>query len=443
MDKINPGLGKALALTITLLILTSVSIGLSPGGPTPDGRPRLDVVAVGMDVCAPYWAGYECGETPEQELAKVQKTIKQEGLSWKAGMNPIAMLSRDERRRLLGLKPPNASRLREIEERQQKNRQILRDTEITTEPIGGLPDSFDWRDRNGENYITPIKAQGDCGSCWAFAGLAALEASANIHYDNPDLDLDLSEQDLITCYLSDGCCGAYDSDIEYMFSTYFQNTGVSTEKCFPYEACDSIDNAPCDDCTSTVSCSNKCPDWQDDAWKTNGYVSPYLTIDAIKETIMDYGPVEVGMEVYTDFFGYTGGIYEPATPTLAGYHAVTIVGWGKEATVDYWIVKNSWGTSWGEDGYFRIKMGECDIDSWFAFAVILDDECPPDFKKFDLNDDKWVDMGDLFTITKSGYWGCSRCEPGYEDFDLNGDKAVDMGDLFAVTKSGYWSEECP
>jgi len=69
--------------------------------------------------------------------------------------------------------------------------------------------------------------------------------------------------------------------------------------------------------------------------------------------------------------------------------------------------------------------------------------CPPEFERVDLNDDHEVDMGDLFAITKSGYWGCyPDCGPGYEEFDLNEDGAVDMGDLFAVTKSGYWGEEC-
>jgi len=70
--------------------------------------------------------------------------------------------------------------------------------------------------------------------------------------------------------------------------------------------------------------------------------------------------------------------------------------------------------------------------------------CSEEFSKVDLNDDHEVDMGDLFAITKSGYWGCyPGCEPGYEDFDLNTDEAVDMGDLFAVTKSGHWGDTCP
>ncbi len=75
------------------------------------------------------------------------------------------------------------------------------------------------------------------------------------------------------------------------------------------------------------------------------------------------------MTVYSDFFDYSGGIYSHTTESIAGYHAVTIVGFGTYDGLDYWIVKNSWGEDWGENGYFRIVMGDSGIDSWFAYAV--------------------------------------------------------------------------
>jgi len=97
-----------------------------------------------------------------------------------------------------------------------------------------------------------------------------------------------------------------------------------------------------------------------------------------------------------------------------------------------------------EPGTYTVFLGV-----WSALGA--DDEIKTDYinvtmktcQEFDLNEDEEVDMGDLFAVTKSGYWGCyPNCEAGYEDFDLNGDEAVDMGDLFAVTKSGYWGTEC-
>jgi len=124
-----------------------------------------------------------------------------------------------------------------------------------------------------------------------------------------------------------------------------------------------------------------------------------------------------------------------------------------------------WGDSPGEDAGVRYKLRYCsgtssdcdgvisDWTDWEVYEDCYDNEyceggeciegCPPGFERVDLNDDHEVDMGDLFAITKSGYWGCyPDCEPGYEEFDLNDDGAVDMGDLFAVTKSGYWGDEC-
>ena len=75
------------------------------------------------------------------------------------------------------------------------------------------------------------------------------------------------------------------------------------------------------------------------------------------------GPMETGFDVYNDFFSYSSGIYQHVSGLYAGGHAVKIIGWGNEAGVDYWICANSWGTGWGEQGFFRIRMGECNIDT--------------------------------------------------------------------------------
>ena len=74
-------------------------------------------------------------------------------------------------------------------------------------------------------------------------------------------------------------------------------------------------------------------------------------------------PVETGFNVYADFMSYKGGIYVHESGSLQGGHAVVILGFGTEDDVNYWICQNSWGPNWGENGYFRIKMGECGIDS--------------------------------------------------------------------------------
>jgi C1A family cysteine protease len=285
------------------------------------------------------------------QLEGIKEKIEKKGNLWKANFNSKFILSKEEQKKLLGLII--------TEEEIERSQQILENRKIippSAKAASDLPDFFDWRDQHGNDYITPIRDQSSCGSCWAFGAVAALEGHANAYYNNPNLDVDLSEQDLVSCYHGSGCSGAYTGQIETIFSNYYQTTGIATEDCFPYTA-------------TNDNCNNKCGNWQDDAWKTVSFQRPELTIEAIKETLIEYGPIEVGMAVYEDFFSYDGGIYIHITGRLAGHHAVTIVGFGKHDGLDYWIVKNSWGANWGEEGYFRIVAGDSDIDSQFAYAV--------------------------------------------------------------------------
>ena len=84
----------------------------------------------------------------------------------------------------------------------------------------------------------------------------------------------------------------------------------------------------------------------------------------IKEDIYLHGPIESGFYVYSDFKDYKSGVYQRGKHTqLLGGHAVKIIGWGKENDTEYWIVANSWGETWGENGYFRIAFGECGIEN--------------------------------------------------------------------------------
>jgi len=274
-------------------------------------------------------------------LEEIRKAIDDHGGTWKADINPISSKSLEEKKRLLGLKGVSAKGADE--------------PNLPDKSGKDLPDFFDWRNQSGVDYISPIKDQGNCGSCWAFATVAVIEGKANIYYDNPDLDPDLSEQDLVSCFAGDGCNGIFTSQYPSLFN-YIRSVGIAEETCFPYEGLN-------------VPCSDKCDDWEDTAWNITSWEGIPLKREAIKQAIIDKGPVLTGMEVYYDFFDYTEGIYQHVSGSLAGYHAITIVGFGVYNDMDYWIVKNSWGTGWGEDGYFRIFAGECGIDSWCIFAV--------------------------------------------------------------------------
>lgn len=201
---------------------------------------------------------------------------------------------------------------------------------------GALPEKWDWRDHEG---VTPVKDQGNCGSCWAFASVGALEGCARI------LDrvvYDLSEQQVLSCNtLGQGCGGGYWEAPFEVFSTY----GAIEEQCMPYRAIDSI---PCteDACPPSVTAAELI------------YLEP--RVESIKAACYLYGPVTVAMMVFDDFMGYSGGCYVHG-PARDVNHAVVVVGWDDTLCGGAWIVKNSWGEDWGERGYFHIRYGSADI----------------------------------------------------------------------------------
>jgi len=308
------------------------------------------IVIVGIASCL-LFASLSFADTDSAELAEVQAAIRAKEAHWTAGESWVTRLSPEERRKLLG--------------------------EITMEPgsqessdpppIDGYPAAIDWRDVGGHNWITPIRNQASCGSCVAFGSLATVESLARIEQGQPSLNIDLSEMHLFNC--GGGSCsgGWYNSSA----CTYLKNNGVPDETCWPY-------------LPVNQSCSNTCPDWQDRATK----ITSYGSISGIEshKTYVAIAPILVAYRVYEDFYYYTGGIYEYTYGSLVGGHAVSIVGYDTTGPIDYWIVKNSWGASWGESGYFRIKMGECTIETrssyWMSGAILpLPSETPvPDIK---------------------------------------------------------------
>merc|ERR1712193_507601 len=100
----------------------------------------------------------------------------------------------------------------------------------------------------------------------------------------------------------------------------------------------------------------------------SGQVTTYDSAEAIQTAIMTGGPVEAAFTVYSDFENYAGGVYSHKSGSVAGGHAIRIVGWGVDSGTKYWKVANSWNPYWGEKGYFRIKEGEGGIDDMVAFS---------------------------------------------------------------------------
>jgi len=225
-----------------------------------------------------------------------------------------------------------------------------------TAPLGA--DHFDWRYVNGADYVTPVRNQGPCGSCWAFAAVGALESKFEITFDDPDMNLDLSEQHL----LCDGSYGNCDGGSEFGALLFFQQTGIVTDAELPYRASDYSPDWPL------------APGWENRTHRITGFETflPSAT-DTLKDYLHTEGPLLAAMN--------RDDWYWPAEPTASGAvptdlqacydfgpeddlgrvdHAVVVVGYQDDLSVSgggYWVVKNSWGTAWGDDGYGYVQYG--------------------------------------------------------------------------------------
>ena len=130
------------------------------------------------------------------------------------------------------------------------------------------------------------------------------------------------------------------------------NVGIADEACYPYD-------------TSKTDCSGLSGDWQSRVTKATGSMG--LAAADIKSVLNSRGPVTACFVVYDDFFNYVGGIYRHVTGNVAGGHCIAIIGYDDNQKC--WICKNSWGTAWGESGFFRIAYGECSIETWAVVAA--------------------------------------------------------------------------
>jgi len=265
----------------------------------------------------------------------INKAIRDKGANWVAGETSMSKLSPEEiKRRLMPL---------------SFKRTGLRAKSYRYSAKVDLPAKIDWRNYNGHNYVTGIRDQGNCGACWAFSTTAALESRILITSHMPDKDLDLSEQSMVSCDENNmGCGGGFlDSGLDYLMTT-----GIPTETCFPYTSGESGITGACEGCN----------DWQQNTYRVTGYKDVSTSVEAIKSAIVQYEPVIAGFIIYTDFLHYQSGVYSHVTGLVEAGHAVLIVGY--DDAEQAWIVKNSFGRDWGENGFFRIKSGtnECDIE---------------------------------------------------------------------------------
>lgn len=231
-----------------------------------------------------------------------------------------------------------------------------------------LPDNYknnlklaefkDWRTEG--NFVTPVKNQGHCGSCWTFSSTGCLESAWAIHRGEL---VSLAEQQFIDCagnFDNHGCSGGLPS---HAFEYVHANNGIDTEEGYTYKAAE----------------NGKCLYDQKAASPVKVKGSFNITLgdeDTLFEAVGFLNPVSIGYQVVKDFRNYAGGVYT-STDCKQGpedvNHAVLVVGYGTDVKgVDYWIIKNSWGADWGMGGYFWMERGKnmCGIATCASFPIV-------------------------------------------------------------------------
>lgn len=267
-----------------------------------------------------------------------------ENRTYKVGLNRFADLTNEEYRSMyLGT--------RTAAKRRSSNKISDRYAFRVGDP---LPESVDWRKKGA---VVEVKDQGSCGSCWAFSTIAAVEGINKIVTGGL---ISLSEQELVDCDTSynEGCNGGL---MDYAFEFIINNGGIDSEEDYPYKASD-----------------GRCDQYRKNARVVtiDGYEDVPENDEKSLEKAVANQPVSVAIEAGgREFQLYQSGIFTGRCGTALD-HGVTAVGYGTENGVDYWIVKNSWGASWGEEGYIRMERdlatsatGKCGIAMEASYPI--------------------------------------------------------------------------
>ncbi|GHE98942.1 hypothetical protein GCM10017786_34990 [Amycolatopsis deserti] len=335
-----------------------------------------------------------------EEIRAVRDSLATMGDPWQAGETVLSRLAGESRRVRLGVPAPSAA---EVEARADLPGRMLevalgaagQPCTAVHAPGSTLPTKFDLRDVCGRSYVTPVKDQGESGSCSAFGTVAALEGTAAYTRRNTGMRLDLSEAHLFFGFApghrKPGDTGSWPDDLMGDCASH----GVTFEDYWPYS----------DEGTGALH-----PNWVNRVARAEGVVDLTQDPAAIKHHIYGYGPVTACMVIYDDFFHYTGGIYRATTTESNGGHCVALIGWDDEQNC--WIAKNSWGTDWGEGGFFRIAYGEAFIEDYpeprpttlGCTGVTLRAWLPPQraLRLFSAGDGEWAYLEQLGWVRLSG-----------------------------------------
>ncbi|MFA5349189.1 MAG: C1 family peptidase [Candidatus Paceibacterota bacterium] len=292
-------------------------------------------------------------QSSSEKLSKIQEYIRKNNLGWTAGETSVSRMSYEQKRKLLGVvdgkEMPN---IQGFEYYKGGVFEIGNNKTTSKSASSNLPSSFDWRNRHGENWMTDVQSQ-KCGSCWAYGATGAVEAVTNLYY-NQHLDLDLSEQEIISCSGAGSCSGGW-PDTALL---YYNTAGVVFDSCF-------------EDTGTDAPCNNKCKGSESKNIVKTGLPGEAInnkSEDTLKKAIIQRGPLSSIVSSWN--------------------HAMVLVGWETDPRYNnpVWIFKNSWGKDYGENGYVKIYMPYTDINNNLeGTAVGLPIQIKPNNQDFKIN----------------------------------------------------------